>query len=811
MLRAIPLLLLVLAIDTVFASGRFVASSRVSADGSEQEIRIVFNCKVAIQVAEPQHNTDQIRVYLEPTTVCNGVSPVTAASRGRYRPVNADAAHLIDLEYDGESASASVLTLNFSQPVSYTLDTSAVSFNLLIRVTPAASAAVAARPPRPEVAHRRVERPKEAAPLFAVVLKSLRRVPTVADSAAVSVEPGKRTYYSEALVDGQTWYRLKLGNFDSAEEAGAALKSVQQAFPGAWINKASPEAVNIELVANPKSAHDDPGIAAPVAGAASASKVDALMAEARKIMLDSETSRAIQIYTKVLQMPPHARHPEAQELLALAREKNGQLAHAKAEYQRYLSVYPDAEGVPRVSQRLAALLAGDRQAAAPADGTANKSKTRRRSERDWRVQTFVSQYYRRDVNQQNEQDEIVSQSAMYSDVNVDARRRGERFDFSSRLSAGYRSDFLDDSSSSGKATRISYAYADLADAVTGLRARFGRQSRNTGGVLGRFDGLNVGYKVSEKMLVDAVVGKPAYSSNDGIDSARTFYGASINYSPEMEGLDLGLYFIQQDIEGINDRQAVGGEFRYFGQNQSLWGQVDYDVKYQELGNAFLQANWRFTSRLTLHGSVDKRHSPFLSAGNALIGQPVATFSELLQIFGEHDVRQLGLDRSPLSTTYSLGVSHSLTTRLQVNADINSTEVDASPDSGGVFGSPASSYKYFSANVVASSLFKEGDVTILGARYSDSDTANVVSFTLDSRYPFGRTWRINPRLRVDRRERLGDVDYEWIYTPGIRMQYRRSQKLRIDLEAGKQFSQRQVSEADLDRESYFINIGYQLFF
>jgi len=358
---------------------------------------------------------------------------------------------------------------------------------------------------------------------------------------------------------------------------------------------------------------------------------------------------------------------------------------------------------------------------------------------------------------------------------------------------------------------VSYAYADLSDAATGLRGRIGRQSRSTGGVLGRFDGFNLGYEASERILLNAVIGTPAYSASDGIDSARSFYGASVNYGPILDELELGLYFIQQDIEGLDDRQAVGAEFRYFGTNQSFWGLIDYDTLYNELGSAFLQGSWRFGSRLSLHGSIDQRHSPFLSTGNALIGQPVFEFSQLLELIPVEEIRQLALDRSPLSTTYSIGVSSSLTPKLQINADANQTTTDATPESGGVFATPSTTYRYYSTSVVASSLFKEGDVTIFGARYSDSDTARVISQTIDTRYPFGRTWRINPRLRVDRRERLAETDYEWLYTPGIRVQYRRSQKFRIALEAGRQFSQRESFGIDLDRESYYINLGYQSFF
>jgi hypothetical protein len=525
-------------------------------------------------------------------------------------------------------------------------------------------------------------------------------------------------------------------------------------------------------------------------------------------MVAGDTSRAIQIYTKILQMPENSRQPEAQEFLALAREKNGQMAHAKAEYQRYLSMYPDNDGAARVAQRLAALLATGRQASSESNGQGN-SKVAKQS--DWRMQTYFSQYYRRDSNQQSGREEITSQSALYSDVNFDARRRGERFDFSSRISAGYRNDFLDEGVGSGNDLRVSYAYADLADARTKLRGRIGRQSRNTGGVLGRFDGLNLGYQANDRVLLNAVFGKPAYSANDGIDSARTFYGASVNYGPILENLEVGAFFIQQDIEGIEDRQAVGAEFRYFGTNQSIWGLIDYDTLYNELGSAFLQTSWRFANRLTLHGSIDRRHSPFLSTGNALIGQPVADFATLMEIYPEDELRQFSLDRSPLSTTFTLGLSHSLTPKLQINADINQTSVDATSESGGVPAMPATTYTYFSTSLVASSLFKEGDVSIFGLRYSDSDTSKVISLTLDSRFPVGRTWRINPRLRVDRRETLADSNYEWLYTPVIRIQYRRSQRFRVDLEAGKQFVQRDSGAVNLDRESFFFNIGYQVFF
>ena len=236
-------------------------------------------------------------------------------------------------------------------------------------------------------------------------------------------------------IDAETWYRTRLGYFDSAALAAAALRDLRERFPGAWIDQsadASTESAldivsdaamldaqeSVENQQQPPSALSTAGI----------DEAQSLMADARRSMVAGELSRAIQIYTKILQLPPNDYHPDAQEFLALARERNGQIAHAKAEYERYLDAYPDAEGATRVRQRLAALVAAPQASSADAAPSV-AARTESRSASPWRFRTFLSQYYRRDVNQINDQDEIVSQSAIYTDASLDARRRGERFTF----------------------------------------------------------------------------------------------------------------------------------------------------------------------------------------------------------------------------------------------------------------------------------------------------------------------------------------------------------------------------------------------
>ncbi len=176
--------LLVLIPQAAIAAPNFIASSRVSEDTLGATVEIRFNCKVSYQHHEPAQRGDTLRIYLEPTSICNGVSPLAVQSRGRYRPVNSDIAQLLDFEYDGSSSTLPFLTLNFAKPVDFSVEASSVSFELLIHVSPESDTAVPAPKSTQSVQHRQVIRPQPDAPVFAINLQSFRRIPTIADVSA---------------------------------------------------------------------------------------------------------------------------------------------------------------------------------------------------------------------------------------------------------------------------------------------------------------------------------------------------------------------------------------------------------------------------------------------------------------------------------------------------------------------------------------------------------------------------------------------------------------------------------------------------
>ncbi len=808
-LRLASSVVLLFAVQPVLAASGFVAGTKVSRVGDLAAVTISFNCNVQYLGHDPKSGGSQLRIQIESTSVCNGVSPLAAIAHERFRPASSGLASLIDIEYDGDSTAQKEVRLNFSEDVSFGIEPFASARHIIVRVNLGSSNQAAIVSADNTRVSRRVQRPELTQTRYVINLQSSERPPATADFPRLDMDPGQELMVTEVIIDGKTWYRLRVGFYDSSAAAAQGLAKLRGQFPTAWIDRDDP-AAGTSVASAMQLAGNENSIPDLMAGAEPGdARIAELMAEARRMMTAGELSRAVQIYTKVLQQPENRYQPEAQEFLALARERNGQMAHAKAEYQRYLATYPDNEGATRVKQRLTALLSqpGRRQAEAAAAG--NTPGTRRRRPETWSLRSYFSQYYRRDVNQLNDRDEVVSQSALYSDINVDARRRGERFDFSARVTAGYRKDFLDDPDSDD--VRISYAFADMADTKYGLRGRLGRQSRNTGGVLGRFDGLNLSYQATDRVRLDAVLGKPVNSSSDGIDSTRTFYGLSSNFTPDVDNLDIGVFVLQQDVENMIDRQSVGAEVRYFGDSKSIWGLIDYDTSFKEIGSLFLQGSWRLPSELTLTGFLDRRYSPLLSTSNALIGQPVVDFTELLILYPEDEIHQLALDRAAITTTYTLGLSRPLSPKFQLNVNASQATIDPTPESAGVFATPKSTYTYASTDLVGSSLLKEGDVSLFGLRYADSESTKVYSVYLDTRFPIGRYVRINPRLRVDHRTIKSDQSTQMIYTPGIRIQYRRDRRFRLEFEAGMRFSSRETLGLTEDQESYFVNLGYQLLY
>ena len=531
-------------------------------------------------------------------------------------------------------------------------------------------------------------------------------------------------------------------------------------------------------------------------------KIAALMEEARQAVASGNNSRAVQLYTKVLQYPDNPYRQDALEFLGVARERKGQLAHAIKEYQTYLALYPEGEGAERVKQRLAGLTTAADKPRVLAPGT------RRIDEPSaWDVYGGLSQFYRRNEVSIDDNEDSVTLSSLTTDLDVTARRRSRDYDLQSRFTGSYLYDFLNDGP--GDETSVSSLYFEASSKPLGLSMRLGRQSRNTGGVLGRFDGLLASYKMTDWLTLNAVGGYPVFSSRDDFDTDKTLYGVSADIGTLANAWDFNAFIIEQKVHNIVDRRAIGGETRYFDPVHSILTFVDYDIFYNSLNTFIFLGTWTLPGKTTITATLDYRNSPLLTTSSALQGQSVDSIADLLDSLDKDEIKQLAEDRTGKSKTATLGITYPFSKKIQLSGDITYSNLKGTKTSGDVEGIPDTGNEYFyNFQLIGSSLIKPGDISIFGLRYSDTSTANIYTLSLDNRFPLNSDFRINPRIRLDYRENNNDDSTQTTVLPSIRIDYRLRKHFRIEIETGKEWTSRDFTDRTEDSNSYFISIGYR---
>jgi hypothetical protein len=522
-------------------------------------------------------------------------------------------------------------------------------------------------------------------------------------------------------------------------------------------------------------------------------EIGTTMAQARDAMAKGDHEKAIRLLTRVLGATGNEEvKPEALEMLGLARERNKQIAHAKAEYEEFLRLYPKGDGADRVRQRLAGLITA---ASKPRAKLREPSRTLASGDggSEFFYRGSFSQAIRRDENlfmdppvdglTRFDLDSDLDTTLTYSDSSIVINLRGN---------GGYVYDLMDDGQNSKG--RVSSLYLEIADPSRAVYGRIGRQSRSTDGVLGRFDGGLLSAQIFEDVRLNLIAGMPVDSSSDLFTNMdRYFGGGGIEFGPIFDDWHVNLYAVDQTTDGIRDRRAVGGEVRYTRPDVAMFGLIDVDTTYDKVNIALFSGNYFFDDQSTFNFSVDYRTSPVLTTTSALQGQPVGTIQDLLMLYPEDTVRQLALDRTGTIKSASIGASHPLNENLQLSfdamvTDTSGTSTSVVTDSSSVVntidGTPDVGLEYFyGAQVTGTSLFTEGDIAALGLRYADQDQYNRATIDLNTRFPVTESLRFNPRLRTDYRWNDRDAGNELSFTPSLRTNYRPLEDWELELELG----------------------------
>lgn len=774
---------------------------QVDVEPSATVIRVVFAAPVRYQSHVPTKRGNELRILIRALSA--GDFDADALFGRETRGWDPKEPHpLRSLSYEGSQSTGSQLVLEFKLAVDFTVrstpDLRSLVITLPAAVPRAATTPMPSKPATPvPPAPSAVRRPPTVIQRKANVVylaSSLQRF----DLAEVRKEPefqGRELLVTEAEIRGQTWYRLTVGYFDTPAEARAWLRRLRDRYPGAWIGTYQ-VATTIRPVAP----------VAPRKPTRAGDRLTAMIEAGRHAMTVGEYANAVQIFTAILESPHSEHTQEAQELLGLARERNGQLAHAKAEYEEYLRRYPDGEDAQRVRQRLAGVLTArpSEREQAPAAKPADE----RPASWDW-FGSLSQQYFRDEtVTAEDPAMEKLNTSTLTTWLNVTGRRRGPRYDFRTQI------NFQHDRDLEAQVDPDGYSFSDLYAEIThkGSRrsARIGRQRHNGSGTLGRFDGLLVSIPASDIVTVNTVAGHPVdLNAKSTVQSDVTFFGVSANIAPSGSNWNYNAFAIQQEREGLLDRQAVGGEVRYFSPAKSFFTLIDYDTAYSELNIFLLQSNWNLSDRTALYTTLDYRFSPVLTTSNALLSQTVTNLSDLETSFTEEEIRQLALDRSARTGTVSLGGSHRVREDLQISTDLTATRTEATPASGGVAATEATDTElYYTLQFIANDFWTDGDTVIFGIRYGDTTAADILTFNIDSRRPLPRQWRLNPRFLLDYRRPVDMGTESLRVRTSLRAEYRGWKDVELEFEAGLDLLREDDGLAVSDTAGYYFNMGYR---
>jgi SPOR domain len=557
----------------------------------------------------------------------------------------------------------------------------------------------------------------------------------------------------------------------------------------------------------PRQADTRPAPAPPAASGGKTADLmqGSLMQDARGAMTAGDFQRAILLYTQVANTGGPEDRQQAQEFLGLARERNNQKAQAIAEYEEYLRRYPQGEAADRVRQRLAGLTTATAQPRAPLAGRAGAPRGT-----VWSLGGSVSQYYSRHESFDDINGGLLDQSSLDHFVDLNAGVAGDRVTGNVRASGSYTNDFL---SGAADVSRLSTAYADINFNDLDWFTRVGRQTRTSGGVLGRFDGAHMRYAPVSKLKLNVVGGLPVAQTRDVFLNEDTyFYGASIDLGPFDKAWEGNLFVINQTSQGLTDRRGAGGEVRYLDAARTALALVDYDFYYNELNTALVSGTWIFSNQATASIAADYRRGPVLSITDALIGQPANNVSDLLGTFTLDELKQFVLDRTAISKSVTAGASYPFNDNFQVSGDVTASKISGTIPSGGVEGLPGTDLEfYYAMQFTGSGLVAKNDVTMLGLRYADATTNDRYTVQLNTRYPVGQSLRVGPRVRLDYRKNKVNDGETLAAIPTLRLNYLWSRDVQFELEFGGEWS-RTVANGVADTTlGYLVFIGHRIDF
>lgn len=559
---------------------------------------------------------------------------------------------------------------------------------------------------------------------------------------------------------------------------------------------------------------------------------EALYREALQSISSENYILATQLLTRLIANRDDTYGERAQELLGNVREANGQLAHAKAEYEIYLAKYPRGEGASRVRARLEAVLSGRSDgdvgpviagaalpapapgsAALPAASTGAPVATAGATDPDRGRLTLTYRFNQTateitdlipDPDITVEDDDVfrnaLTAGLQYSRV-VDNGDRRVRLSFAGLADTDFETG--------GKTRlRISEALIAFEDRASGRTLTFGRQRLDPQGMAYRADGASLKWPTDNGVVLGAIVGTVVDSTRDNLFSDdRYLLGASATFKEMVGPGDLSIYAVTQTDGSQTYRSAVGAEYDIDLGQGGISATLEYDLKFRKLNRFVVASAFAFDDGSRLTGRFARYLGPGLNLQNALIGQPVDTIDDLLLTFSPSEIEGFARDRSARITTLGMTYYTSLNDKWDLALDATLQDSSGTPASGGVAAVADPGMKgYYGLRLMGGSVLRPDDQLSLGFRVATADDNTVAVVDTSWRFQVSDDLNLQPRLRLGYRNSSGIGADETFVIPSLDVRWKINRATTLQVDLGGRWSEATTPTVVTRRNEFFLTAG-----
>jgi len=572
--------------------------------------------------------------------------------------------------------------------------------------------------------------------------------------------------------------------------------------------------------------------------------LDQLMRDARVALTNGENGQAILLFTDILKKNNPKYSADAKEYLGLARERNGQLEMARDEYVEYLKIHPKNRRAGTVRQRLMTLQA---RLGKP---KRELKEAKRQAELDnksfKRVDVFgriSSIYY--DAHIKKEDTEFkAQQNLLMNFLDITRRERDQEKEIRYVFSGSHETDLL--VRGADMEERLRSLYFDYKNKRNGFEFTLGRQSVNNGGVLGRFDGGLLGFRIKPKVKAFLVAGMPVdFNKNLELQKNKPTFGGRVDFDQVAKNWKGSVYAIQQNVYSLINRRAIGADARYFFNKKIFYSLVDYDVLYQQLNFLTFHYGWQINKKTKIDFHFDKRKSPVMFTSNALLSISSITDEDLAKL-GDNLVEEkikesttikklldAGVtpekirERAEKNTGESTLITTSIRRTIKQGLDLNATLTLSSYEPGEnqrnqtddedddypkdtSFLPAIDGFDYaLGGQLIKRDVFVTRGVLLGGLRLTNNENSRRYEVNGNLRFPFKKKLWVNPKLRVMLTENKEKGKRSYRISPKLHLEFKQNKKLSFDGEIGLDYNQ-----SGIEGENYrwvSANAGFRYIF